>query len=61
MNRGLNRFEQASVAVAAILSAVAVGLTVGDAPNTAVFILSGAALVALAWIVGVATEQLGES
>jgi Ca2+:H+ antiporter len=61
VNRGLNRFEQASVAVAAILSAVAVGLTVGNAPNTAVFMLSGAALVALAWIVGVATEQLGES
>jgi Ca2+:H+ antiporter len=61
VNRGLNRFEQASVAVAAILSTVAVGLTVGNAPNTAVFMLSGAALVALAWIVGVATEQLGES
>ena len=61
MNRGLNRFEQASVAVAAILSAVAVGLTLADAPNTAVFVLAGAALVALAWIVGVATEQFGES
>jgi Ca2+:H+ antiporter len=61
VNRGLNRFEQASVAVAAILSAVAVGLALVDAPNTAVFLLSGAALVALAWIVGVATEQLGES
>ena len=61
VNRGLNRFEQASVAVAAILSAVAAGLALGDAPNTAVFVLSGAALIALAWIVGVATEQLGES
>ena len=61
MNRGLNRFEQASVAVAAILSVVASGLALSDAPNTAVFVLSAAALVALAWIVGVATEQLGES
>lgn len=61
MNRGLNRFEQASVAVAAILSVVASGLALADAPNTAVFVLSAAALVALAWIVGVATEQLGES
>jgi Ca2+:H+ antiporter len=61
VNRGLNRFEQASVAVAAILSVVASGLALADAPNTAVFVLSAAALVALAWIVGVATEQLGES
>jgi len=61
VNRGLNRFEQASVAVAAILSAVAAGLALADVPNTAVFVLSGAALVSLAWIVGVATEQLGES
>jgi Ca2+/Na+ antiporter len=31
------------------------------APNTAIFVLSGLALVSLAWIVGVATEQLAES
>jgi Ca2+:H+ antiporter len=61
VNRGLNRFEQASVAAAAILAVVAGGLDLAGAPNTAVFLLSGAALVALAWIVGVATEQLGES
>ena len=61
MNRGLNRFEQASVAVAAIISVIAGGLDLAGAPNTVVFVLSGLALVALAWMVGVATEQLGES
>jgi Ca2+:H+ antiporter len=61
VNRGLNRFEQASVAVAAILAVIAGGLDLAGAPNTVVFVLSGLALVALAWMVGVATEQLGES
>ena len=61
MNRGLNRFEQASVAAAAILTVVAGGVDLAGAPNTAIFVLSGLALVALAWIVGVATEQLAES
>ena len=61
MNRGLNRFEQASVAVAAVLAVAAGALDLAGAANTAVFVASGAALVGLAWIVGVATEQLGES
>ena len=61
MNRGLNRFEQASVAAAAILTVVAGGVDVVGAPNTAIFVLSGLALVSLAWNVGVATEQLAES
>ncbi len=61
MNRGLNRFEQVSVAVAVVVSVAAGALDLAGAANTAVFIVSGAALVALAWIVGVATEQLGES
>ena len=61
MNRGLNRFEQASVAAAAILTVVAGGVDLAGAPNTAIFLLSGLALVSLAWIVGVATEQLAES
>ncbi len=61
MNRGLNRFEQASVAAAAILTVVAGGVDLAGVPNTAVFVLSGLALVSLAWIVGVATEQLAES
>ncbi len=61
MNRGLNRFEQASVAVAVVVSAAAGALDLAGAANTAVFVASGLALVALAWIVGVATEQLAES
>ena len=61
MNRGLNRFEQASVAVGVVVSAAAGALDLAGAPNTSVFVASGLALVALAWIVGVATEQLAES
>ena len=61
MNRGLNRFEQASVAVAVVVSVAAGALDLAGAANTAVFVASGLALVALAWIVGVATEQLAES
>jgi len=61
VNRGLNRFEQASVAVAVVVSVAAGALDLAGAANTAVFVASGLALVALAWIVGVATEQLAES
>jgi len=61
VNRGLNRFEQASVAVAVVISVAAGALDLAGAANTAVFVASGLALVALAWIVGVATEQLAES
>jgi len=61
VNRGLNRFEQASAALAAILSVAAGALALADVPNTVVFLVSAAALVALAWMVGVATEQLAES
>jgi Ca2+:H+ antiporter len=61
VTRGPNRFELASVAVAAILAAGAGALDLAGAGNTVVFLAAGAALVALAWNVGVATEQLGES
>ena len=61
MTRGLNRFETISVALA-VMAAVAAGLlALVSAANTLVFVVSGLALVALAWIVGLATEQLGES
>jgi Ca2+:H+ antiporter len=56
-----NRFETASMAAAALCTAGAAGLDLASAPNTAVFLASGLALLTLAWIVGVATEQLGES
>jgi Ca2+:H+ antiporter len=61
VTRGLNRFETISVALA-VIAAVAAGLlALVSAANTLVFVVSGLALVALAWIVGLATEQLGES
>ena len=61
MTRGLNRFETISVALAVIIAAAAGALALASAANTVVFLVSAAALVALAWIVGVATEQLGAS
>jgi Ca2+:H+ antiporter len=56
-----NRFETASVAVAAGCSVLAVALDLGSAPNTAVFLASALALLTLAWVVGMSTEQLAES
>jgi len=61
VTRGLNRFETLSVALAVIIAAAAGALALASAANTTVFLVSAAALVALAWIVGVATEQLGAS
>ena len=58
MTRGLNRFETISVALAVIIAAAAGALALASAANTVVFIVSAGALVALAWIVGVSTEQL---
>jgi Ca2+:H+ antiporter len=49
------------MAAAAVCTAAAVGLDLASAANTVVFLVSGLALLTLAWIVGVATEQLGES
>lgn len=56
-----NRFETASVAAAAGCSVLAAALDLASAPNTAVFLASGLALLTLAWIVGMSTEQLAES
>ena len=61
MTRGLNRFETTSVALAALAAAAAAVVALISAGNTVVFLMSALALVALAWMVGVATEQLGES
>jgi Ca2+:H+ antiporter len=61
VTRGLNRFETISVALAVIIAAAAGALALASAANTLVFIVAAGALVALAWIVGVATEQLGAS
>jgi Ca2+:H+ antiporter len=59
--RGLNRFETLSVGAAAIVACAAGALDLGSAPNTVIFVVSGLSLVLLAWVVGVATEQLGAS
>jgi Ca2+:H+ antiporter len=56
-----NRFETASAAAAAGCSLLAAGLALASAPNTVVFLASGLALLTLAWIVGLSTEQLAES
>jgi Ca2+:H+ antiporter len=61
VHRRLDRFETGSVAAAAVLSLAAAALDLAGAGNTVVFVASAAALIALAWVVGVATEQLGES
>jgi Ca2+:H+ antiporter len=61
VTRGLNRFETISVALAVIIAAAAGALALASVANTVVFVVSAGALVALAWIVGVATEQLGAS
>jgi Ca2+:H+ antiporter len=56
-----NRFETASVVAAVGCSVLAAALDLASAPNTAVFLASGLALLTLAWIVGMSTEQLAES
>ncbi len=61
MTRPLTRVEAISVAVAALLAAAAAAADLAGGANTLLFVLSALALVALAWIVGVATEQLGAS
>ncbi len=43
------------------LSAVAVGLRAGGVEGQAVFIVSAAALMALAWLLGEATDQAGDT
>jgi Ca2+:H+ antiporter len=61
VTRRLNTFELVSVGTAGVLSVAAAVFDLAGAGSTAVFLASAVALVALAWIVGVATEQLGES
>jgi Ca2+:H+ antiporter len=61
VTRRLNTFEAGSIGAAVVLSVVAGALDLESAPNTVVFVAAALALVALAWLVGLATEQLGES
>jgi len=61
VTRGLNRFETISVAAAVVLAGAAGAAALASAANTLVFIVSSGALLVLAWIVGVSTEQLAAS
>ena len=61
MTRGLNRFETISVAAAVVLAGAAGAAALASAANTLVFIVSSGALLVLAWIVGISTEQLAAS
>jgi Ca2+:H+ antiporter len=61
VTRGLNTAELGAAGAAALLSVAAGALVLTGTSNTAVFVVSALALVALAWMVGVATEQLGET
>lgn len=45
----------------AILTVAVLALRYGGAPHTLVFVAAGMALVVLAWLIGVATEELGAS
>ena len=61
MTRGLNRFETISVAAAVVLAGAAGAAALASAANTLVFVVSSGALLVLAWIVGISTEQLAAS
>jgi Ca2+:H+ antiporter len=61
VTRGPNALELGSVGVAAVLSIAAGVVDLAGAGSTALFLVAAAALVGLAWIVGMATEQLAES
>jgi Ca2+:H+ antiporter len=47
--------------VCAVAATITVALELSHAPHTLVFLVSCVALVALAWLIGVATEELGAS
>ena len=58
--RGLSRGQTAILGVVAGLTAVTAFMHYSDANPTATFIVAGAALAGVAWIVSFATEQVGE-
>lgn len=53
--------RMAGYALAAVFTAVVLVLRYGGASHTVTFVAAGVALVALAWLIGVATEELGAS
>jgi Ca2+:H+ antiporter len=61
VTRRFSRTETLTLAVAAGLTAVAVVVEIAHAGNTVIFLATAVALIVLAWVVSLATEQLGES
>jgi Ca2+:H+ antiporter len=61
VTRRPNTFELVSMGAAAALGLAAGAIDLAGAGDTAVFLLSAAALIGLAWIVGMATEHVAES
>ncbi len=57
----MTRFQKIAFAAIFLLSAVALGMRVADLPGQVVFVVAGVAVAGLAWALGEATEQAGES
>jgi Ca2+:H+ antiporter len=57
---GTSKLEQATLALGAVATAIVIGLEFAHVSETFVFVVSALTLVVLAWILGGATEQLGE-
>jgi Ca2+:H+ antiporter len=58
---GLLTLRMVGYALCVVLTLAVLALRYGGAPHTVTFIGAGLALVALAWLIGVATEELGAS
>jgi Ca2+:H+ antiporter len=57
---GITRVELATMGVGALATLLVIGLELAGAAETLVFVCAALTLVVLAWILGGATEQLGE-
>jgi Ca2+:H+ antiporter len=57
----VTRFQKIAFVVIFVLSVVALGMRVADLPGQVVFVVAGFAVAGLAWALGEATEQAGES
>jgi Ca2+:H+ antiporter len=58
---GFSRHDLVAFAITMVLALIAIGLRVGGADPVAVFIVAGTAVAALAYVLGEATDQAGES
>jgi Ca2+:H+ antiporter len=57
---GVSVIEKATMGVAAAATAIVIGMEIAHVSETAIFVISAMSLVVLAWLLGGATEQLGE-